>query len=197
MPYKDREAYLGYQREYAKKNREKANERQRRWERKDRAANPEKYRAKDNARPNRSRTAEEARAYYAKNRKRILEWQRTWLKQLPEEKREKYRARRRVYIRNYLEKNPEKGRLHHRKRSAQKRLAPGHVSDRDWKRLINRHRGLCAYCGTEPYAHMDHVVPLSRGGRHSIGNVLPACPLCNLGKSARLLSEWRYSSRAA
>jgi 5-methylcytosine-specific restriction endonuclease McrA len=39
---------------------------------------------------------------------------------------------------------------------------------------------------------MDHVVPLSRRGRHSIGNVVLACPACNNSKGRRYLVEWRY-----
>lgn len=40
---------------------------------------------------------------------------------------------------------------------------------------------------------MDHVIPLARGGRHGIGNVLPACQPCNSSKGARLLAEWNVS----
>lgn len=68
---------------------------------------------------------------------------------------------------------------------------PG-VSFADWTRTINRHKGCCAYCGALPdKLHMDHVVPLSRGGAHAVGNMLPACEPCNLSKGAKLLVEWR------
>ncbi|KPC89921.1 hypothetical protein ADL27_38570 [Streptomyces sp. NRRL F-6602] len=40
----------------------------------------------------------------------------------------------------------------------------------------------CVYCGG-PYEHIDHVTPLSRGGEHSIDNLVPACGECNLQKS--------------
>lgn len=68
---------------------------------------------------------------------------------------------------------------------------PG-ISLADWTRTLNRFDRRCAYCGDRPSdLHMEHVVPLSRGGQHSIGNVLPACPPCNLSKNAKLLVEWR------
>lgn len=68
---------------------------------------------------------------------------------------------------------------------------PG-VSVTDWVRTLNRFDHRCAYCGELPeLLHMDHVVPLSRGGQHAIGNVLPACPGCNLSKNAKFLAEWR------
>lgn len=70
------------------------------------------------------------------------------------------------------------------------------VTERDWRRLVSRYDGRCAYCGTataRPAA--DHVVPLVRGGRHTIGNLLPVCKRCNSSKGAQLLSEWRYGKR--
>lgn len=39
---------------------------------------------------------------------------------------------------------------------------------------------------------MDHVIPVVRGGRHAIGNILPACAACNGSKHAALLVVWRH-----
>lgn len=33
--------------------------------------------------------------------------------------------------------------------------------------------------------HLDHIQPLSKGGRHVLGNVQYLCPTCNLSKQAR------------
>lgn len=67
-------------------------------------------------------------------------------------------------------------------------------TERDWARLVARYRGCCAYCGVKPDQPLqrEHVIPVARGGRHSAGNILPACPRCNGSKKAKLLSEWRY-----
>ncbi len=49
-----------------------------------------------------------------------------------------------------------------------------------WKNEINK--GQCHYCGksVEPKdLTMDHVVPLSRGGKSTKGNVVPCCKECN------------------
>jgi 5-methylcytosine-specific restriction endonuclease McrA len=63
---------------------------------------------------------------------------------------------------------------------------------RDWLRLVNRFGGACAYCGcTGQPLEMDHVVPVSRGGQNTIGNILPACLPCNRSKWAHTLVEWR------
>jgi len=48
----------------------------------------------------------------------------------------------------------------------------------------------CYYCGGK-YEQIDHIVPLSKGGAHSLDNLAPACAKCNRNKSAKLLgTEW-------
>ncbi len=45
--------------------------------------------------------------------------------------------------------------------------------------------GICHYCGVKVGASaltMDHVVPVSRGGRSRKGNVVPCCDACNKTK---------------
>lgn len=71
------------------------------------------------------------------------------------------------------------------------------VLPRDWHRLVARYRGKCAYCSTAPATEIDHVLPLTRGGRHAIGNILPVCRPCNTSKRALLLIEWRRKKPAA
>lgn len=97
--------------------------------------------------------------------------------------------------RRWLAANQVKQRLYAQARRFRKVNNPGSVgvSERDWLRMVAIYDGCCAYCGVcDPNVHMDHVIPLVRGGRHAIGNVVPACSGCNLSKNARLLADWRY-----
>lgn len=80
-------------------------------------------------------------------------------------------------------------------RSYYERLV-GSFSEKQWRELVNRFGGVCAYCGDRPVEHRDHVVPVSRGGSNYIGNILPACAKCNLSKGRLTLMEWRLSGRA-
>lgn len=60
-----------------------------------------------------------------------------------------------------------------------------------WLRRINE--GKCHYCDGDVGAKnltMDHVVPLSRGGKSKKGNVVPACKECNNKKKYLLPLEW-------
>ncbi len=54
--------------------------------------------------------------------------------------------------------------------------------------VFARDQGRCQYCGRAA-ENIDHVVPRSRGGRHSWDNVVAACRPCNTRKEDRLLSE--------
>ena len=60
-----------------------------------------------------------------------------------------------------------------------------------WKRRLAK--GVCHYCGhrTAPKElTMDHIVPLSRGGKSIKGNVVAACKDCNNKKKQLLPMEW-------
>lgn len=52
---------------------------------------------------------------------------------------------------------------------------------------------ICPYCG-KPLGmsniHLDHIVPLSKGGTHSKFNVLACCETCNLRKRSKPINEW-------
>jgi len=93
------------------------------------------------------------------------------------------------------------------KRRERKEAFPLHLEDGDlkreralardlresqwWKRRIAK--GLCHYCGrTFPAREltMDHIVPVSRGGRTTKGNVVPCCKECNNAKKQLLAMEW-------
>jgi 5-methylcytosine-specific restriction endonuclease McrA len=99
-----------------------------------------------------------------------------------------YRQRRTDLQREYRKQNPARTRTY---RNQRQRNAVGSVSDKDWSSVLRQYRGCCAYCSVEGPMTMDHVVPLSRGGRHTIGNVVPACGPCNSSKFNKLLVEWR------
>ncbi len=52
---------------------------------------------------------------------------------------------------------------------------------------------VCVYCGAQ-FEHLDHTVPLSRGGHHSVDNIVPSCRSCNDSKADKLPHEWRAAA---
>ena len=60
-----------------------------------------------------------------------------------------------------------------------------------WMRKVQK--GICHYCNRQVGARnltMDHLVPLSRGGKSKKGNLVPACKTCNNKKKYLLPIEW-------
>ena len=60
-----------------------------------------------------------------------------------------------------------------------------------WKRRLAK--GVCYYCGSRippKELTMDHIVPISRGGRSTKGNLVPCCKDCNNKKKHLLPMEW-------
>lgn len=91
-------------------------------------------------------------------------------------------------VRRYQRRNPEVRAIHGARRRA--REAHGAVTIQEIRALKAEYDNRCAYCGEEATT-LDHVVPLSRDGAHSIDNIVPACRPCNSGKHARTPEEWR------
>jgi len=60
-----------------------------------------------------------------------------------------------------------------------------------WKNRIAS--GICHYCGSHVPPNeltLDHIVPLTRGGKSTRGNCVPACKECNNKKKHLLPTEW-------
>ncbi len=64
------------------------------------------------------------------------------------------------------------------------------LTDAQWFALKGAWAG-CAYCGAEdPNPQRDCVLPISRGGRYTIINVVPACQSCNASKGNLEVTTW-------
>lgn len=51
--------------------------------------------------------------------------------------------------------------------------------------------GGCAYCGAaDGPLQRDCVLPISRGGRYTLANVVPACGRCNASKCNAEVTAW-------
>ena len=103
--------------------------------------------------------------------------------------REKYPDLMKQRFKDWSLANPEKARERGARRRA-RRETNGifKVTAKEKLRLYNNP---CFYCGSFEQIQIDHVIPIARGGRHSIGNLVAACAKCNNHKRARFVMEWR------
>lgn len=103
-------------------------------------------------------------------------------------------------MRRFLANPPRRissARVAARKAKAVRRHQPNWLAE-----LCLQQKWLCAYCGLpmskrrypwhpERVATLDHVLPVSRGGRNQRGNLVAACFGCNQAKGAMTGDEFR------
>jgi len=63
------------------------------------------------------------------------------------------------------------------------------LTDVQWASLTAAWGG-CAYCGTSGTLQKDCLLPISRGGRYTVANVVPACVACNASKCNTEVTTW-------
>ena len=107
------------------------------------------------------------RAWYEQNRDRVAANSRAWGKRNPDK-------RKAIAVAN----------------RAARENAPGVCTAAQLRSRVAFYGNRCAYCGG-PYEHLDHVIPVSRGGSNWPANLRPACAKCNGMKHSKKLQEWK------
>lgn len=83
---------------------------------------------------------------------------------------------------------------YHKVKSHERRnYSYGSLSKDIWQKLFKLQNGICNGCHSKlkDNAHIDHILPLSRGGENIDGNVQLLCPYCNLSKGSKTMKEWK------
>jgi 5-methylcytosine-specific restriction endonuclease McrA len=57
-----------------------------------------------------------------------------------------------------------------------------------WIAILIANKYRCYYCKKKRQLTMDHVIPLSKGGKHTASNIVPACLSCNSSKHDKILT---------
>ena len=86
-------------------------------------------------------------------------------------------------------------RLYHREKSKRRKAeargqTPVQISVAAIRSRFALFDNCCAYCGVEGDMQIEHVMPISKGGPHDPGNIVPACPCCNASKSTNTMEQW-------
>lgn len=75
--------------------------------------------------------------------------------------------------------------IRHRRRARLEAAPLNDLTAAQWRDAKAAYGHRCAYCHKRKPLTMDHVIPLSRGGAHTLSNVVPACRNCNSRKRDR------------
>jgi 5-methylcytosine-specific restriction endonuclease McrA len=82
-------------------------------------------------------------------------------------------------------------RANYRKRRARLLGAEGSHTSADIQTLFEKQKARC-FCTADLSVgyHVDHIIPLARGGSDGPDNLQLLCPPCNISKGARTMLEW-------
>ncbi|MCB2412872.1 HNH endonuclease [Demequina sp. TTPB684] len=85
-----------------------------------------------------------------------------------------------------------------RKRARRVAAADNDLTPAQWEAIVAAWNG-CAYCRAPASAGVslqrDCVLPISRGGRYTLDNVVPACRSCNASKCNEEVTHWLRRKR--
>lgn len=130
------------------------------------------------------------------NRKRVNDWYWSNIDRARKTRREVYSSNPERWIaetKKWKQANRERANRSdnqsiHRRRA---RMRVNGVFDIRPIEIARLYRQACAYCGSKESIQLDHVIPIARGGTHSIGNLISACSSCNASKGSLTITEWR------
>jgi 5-methylcytosine-specific restriction endonuclease McrA len=89
-------------------------------------------------------------------------------------------------------------RLYHREKARRRKAqdrgqTPVQISVAALRQRFTEFGNCCAYCGGTGDMQAEHVEPISKGGAHDIGNIVPACWPCNASKRTSDMETWYRS----
>jgi 5-methylcytosine-specific restriction endonuclease McrA len=115
------------------------------------------------------------------------------IKEVQRLKYERHPDKYREAARQWAKDNPLKQKAKEDRRRALKVGAEGFYTEEEIIALHVEQNNCCYHCGVsfdEKQMHIDHWIPLSRGGSNWISNIKLLCQSCNNNKYNKLPCEW-------
>ncbi len=187
------EKYRERVRTYAHKYPERVQARYQRWHEAHKEQRIEYYR--QHHKSHRDKRNAQAKAYRTLHHEQYLNHYRQHHKRHREERNALCRvwhANNQEHERLYRKAHPHEFARYYSDRRARRRNAPI-IEKIDRKAVIERDNWTCYLClqiCTSQNVTLDHVVPLLRGGTHTVDNLRVACRSCNSSKGAKHLHEF-------
>lgn len=91
-------------------------------------------------------------------------------------------------IREWKRNNKERAVVLQQKRKATQKGNGGSFSVEEWTCLKNMFGNYCLCCGRRDMVlAVDHVIPISKGGKNTVDNLQPLCTSCNSKKRTKII----------
>lgn len=125
------------------------------------------------------------RRYYPTHREEIKEYQREYYIKNTDHIKNR--------VRNWKQNNKQQVRSINANRRALKKRSGGTFNDKDIALQFSAQGKICWWCDSPielETCHIEHRVPISRGGTNWPDNIVLSCIRCNLSKGPKLPGEW-------
>lgn len=138
--------------------------------------------------------------YGQKNKEKLSEYKKKWAKEsevdrseYDAEYREKHKEAYKEWFNEYFKDPDVKARYREntRRYRERKRKAKGEFSNSDWEKCLIYFDFKDAYTGKDmDTPSIDHVIPITNGGKHDIRNVVPCENSINKKKNNAIFEKW-------
>ena len=165
-----------------------------------------KNRIKEYKKNNKDKIKEQQRQYYEKNRnneiKRVTLYRINNIDKIKEYKKQYYQKNKKYYnqwrienkdyFKEYRENNKDYFKAAYHKYRTKKVNNGGYYTKEQYNYMLEYFDYKCAYSGKciKSNLHIDHIIPVSKGGVSYIWNLIPSTPSANLSKNNRDMEEW-------
>lgn len=139
---------------------------------------------------NKEERSEKHKQYYKQNKKHIFEM----VKKYKTENKEYYSEWHKQYAQTSKGKAVAKAGRQNRR--ARVKNATGSHTAKDILNLFDLQSGKCVYCNKKLHKtkrnsyHVDHIVPLAKGGSNAVDNLQILCARCNMQKHDKMPEEF-------
>ena len=127
------------------------------------------------AEEHREKRRQQKAAWYQANKEKEAQRRKQWNEDNPD------------YHAEWKQENSEKCCIYSHNRRSMIRKNGGSFTEKEWFGKLEEHDYRCAICDAhndDSPMTMDHIIPISRGGRNEISNIQPLCSSCNCKKAA-------------
>ncbi len=137
-----------------------------------------------------------AKDYRANNPEKVAQTRRNWKRANKEKNvqsvvryQQKYPEKHIARTSKWRKENQDKYRNYSQSRRT-KKLQNGvfAISDKELQNILSMP---CANCGSKDRPTLDHIIPISLGGTHSVGNLQTLCMPCNSSKGNKVMTVWK------
>lgn len=116
-----------------------------------------------------------------RNRQRLKEEMASYRKQFPEVSRSTHKR----YYQKHRKAHAQHSAAYYARKRSSVEISIRPIKPAEWDEIKRTQRNRCFYCGEKKPLTQDHVIPISRGGRHERSNIVGSCRSCNGRKGSR------------